>query len=246
MSVIDTFTIQKSVVPAVNPIIEQIYGGGGKGDTPISNSFIELYNPADEAIDLSAYSIKYGADIFALTGSIPAQGHYLIVCAAEATGDEFLTCDLPAADQVCNWTIDNKNYTIELMKGETVVDSVTAGGSAETKISKQKSLKRTEHGDFGLVDWQKDRVVVDQAYVDANAPRNSNGECGSVHAAAAEEPVYTPVQAGDVRVNGFYDAGGNINLELAARHNSGAMNEDGGSLEIVDIILQRLLCRKRC
>ena len=26
-------------------LINQTYGGGGKGDTPISHSFIELYNP---------------------------------------------------------------------------------------------------------------------------------------------------------------------------------------------------------
>ena len=48
-----------------------------------------------------------------------------------------------------------------------------------------------------------------------------------------EEPTYTPVVTGDTRVNGYYDASGSLKLELAGRYNSGAMNADGGSLEIV-------------
>ncbi|MGN1081572.1 MAG: choice-of-anchor I domain-containing protein, partial [Acutalibacteraceae bacterium] len=233
MSVIDSFTIKKnSGTQTANPIIEQIYGGGGKGDTPISNSFIELYNPCDEEIDLSAYSLKYGDKTLALNGVIPANGSYLIVGAPETTTDEFLTCDLPDADQVCDWAISNKSYTIELIKDGTAVDSVTAGDTESTKISKQKSLKRADHGDFGLVVWEKGTATVDEAYVEANAPRNSKGECGRVHT-IAQEPAYTPVQAGDVRVEGFFNSDSAVKLVLSGRYNSGAMNADGGSLEIV-------------
>ena len=234
MSVIDSFTIKKNVVTqAENPIIDQIYGGGGKEETPISNSFIELYNPWDKEIDLSTYSLKYGDKTLNLNGVIPANGSYLIVGAAENTTDEFLTYDLPDADMSCDWVINNKNYTIELIKDGTAVDSVTAGSSEATKISKQKSLKRVNHGDnFVLVVWEKGTATVNEAYVEANAPRNSLGELGSVHA-ASQEPTYTPVQAGDVRVNGFFNSDGTVKLELSGRYNSGAMNGDGGSLEIV-------------
>ncbi|MGN1101719.1 MAG: choice-of-anchor I domain-containing protein, partial [Huintestinicola sp.] len=217
---------------AENPIIEQIYGGGGKGETPIGNSFIELYNPSESVIDLSAYSLKYGDSTLELNGTIPAKGSYLIIGAAESTTDEFLTYDLPDADETCDWTINNKSYTIELIKDGTSVDSATAGSSAETKISKQKSLRRVNHGDFSLVVWEKCEVTVDEAYVTAYAPRNSNGEYGSVHG-AEPEPTYTPVQASDVRVTGFYNSDYTVKLELAGRYNSGAMNADGGSLEIV-------------
>ena len=112
MSVIDSFTIKKnSGTQTANPIIEQIYGGGGKGETPISNSFIEIYNPCGEEIDLSAYSLKYGDKTLNLNGVIPANGSYLVVGEAETTTDEFLTYDLPDADQSCDWTINNKSYT---------------------------------------------------------------------------------------------------------------------------------------
>ena len=48
-----------------------------------------------------------------------------------------------------------------------------------------------------------------------------------------EEPTYTPVVTGDTRVQGFYNSDAALKLELAGRYNSGAMNADGGSLEIV-------------
>lgn len=53
------------------------------------------------------------------------------------------------------------------------------------------------------------------------------------HVIASSEPDYTPVVAGNNRVKGYYDGIGSLKLELAGRYNSGAMNEDGGSLEIV-------------
>ncbi|MCI6012994.1 MAG: lamin tail domain-containing protein [Firmicutes bacterium] len=223
-------------------IIDQVYGGGGKGDTPISNSFIELYNPTNASVDLSGYSLVYGDKALKLSGKIPASGSYLVVGAAETTTDEFLTYDLPDADQICDWIIDNKNFTIKLMNGETEIDSVTADENTKAiKVSKQKSLKRVNHtdtdtnGDFQIVVWEKTSATVDEAYVAANAPRNSKGDYGSVHGAssASPEPAFTPVVTGDTRVTGYYDASGSLKLELVGRHNSGAMNADGGSLEIV-------------
>ena len=52
---------------------------GGKGETPITNSFIELYNPDDEDIDLSGYSLVYSDKTLDLSGTIHANGSYLIV-----------------------------------------------------------------------------------------------------------------------------------------------------------------------
>jgi predicted extracellular nuclease len=40
-------------------IIDQVYGGGGKSETPISNSFIELYNLGSTEVDLTGYEFPY-------------------------------------------------------------------------------------------------------------------------------------------------------------------------------------------
>ena len=47
------------------------------------------------------------------------------------------------------------------------------------------------------------------------------------------QQTFIPVTASDERVQGFYNADAALKLELAGRYNSGAMNANGGSLEIV-------------
>lgn len=58
-------------------------------------------------------------------------------------------------------------------------------------------------------------------------------ESGLVEKKAKEVEAYTPVVTNDTRVAGFFNENSKLQMELAGRHNSGAMNEDGGSLEIV-------------
>lgn len=66
----DTFAAGESGdVQTANPIINQIYGGGGKGETPISNSFIELYNPF---ADVKADAYYHDAVLWAIEQGITA------------------------------------------------------------------------------------------------------------------------------------------------------------------------------
>lgn len=87
--------------------------------------------------------------------------------------------------------------------------------------------------DFRIVVWEKGKMTATADTLAQYAPHNSKGECGSLVAAEPETPVYTPVKTSDTRVKGCYDATGSLKLELAGRYNSCAMNEKGGSLEIV-------------
>lgn len=216
--------------------IRQVYGGGGKGETPIAKHFIELYNPTDAEVDLTGYKINYEEKAVELTGGkIPAKGSYLITGAAEQTTDDLLKLDLPEADkQETTLVINNKSYTITLQKGDTVLDTFTAGGSDETKISKQKSLLKNEDGTSKLIGWNGETSEVNEEYVASYSPKNSKGETGKVHeSASTDSQEYTPVVTSDVKVTGYYDENASLKLELAGRYNSGAMNADGGSLEIV-------------
>lgn len=219
--------------------ISHVYGGGGKGDTPITNSFIELQNTGSSECSLSGYSLVYGDKTLALEGTIPAEGSFLVIGAAETTSDDLITLDLPQADMNCDWVIDNKDYTIKLLSGETEADSVTAAENTETAISKQKSLKHDADGNYSIIVWKKGETEVTSENVASYSPENSKGEIGTIHSAGSEptvpsEPVFTSVTAGDSRVKGFFNGDSSLDLELAGRYNSEAMNADGGSLEIVD------------
>lgn len=69
-------------------ITNQVYGGAEDGYA--SHSFIELYNPTDEAVDLNGWSIQYKSSVdggasdewqkLELTGWIGAGDYYLVRC----------------------------------------------------------------------------------------------------------------------------------------------------------------------
>ena len=226
-------------------IINQVYGGNGKGDTPISNSFIELYNPTSDDIQLKGYTLSFdeATSLELPDVTLKAGASWLIVCKPETTTDEFLTYDLPEADQNWDIAINNKNYTLTLKNSQEVVDSATADDKVDDiKVSKQKSLRRVNYvdtdtnDDWDVIVWEKSSVTVNDEYVKNYAPRNSKGDYGKVHTVAAEpeKPAYTPIVASDEKVTGFNNGNTPLNMQLFARYNSGAMNADGGSLEIVE------------
>ena len=136
-------------------IIHQVYGGGGKGGTPISHSFIELYNPTPWEVGLEDYQIEYLSNgeeaSLQLAGSIPSGASYLIQCAAEENGGS--VCTISKSD--CTWDLQiaNKRYRVILKKGEEKIDGVSVNeepteGNAlvnpegDEIISKNKAIRR--------------------------------------------------------------------------------------------------------
>ena len=185
------------VVKAQNDhlIINQVYGGGGKGSTPISHSFIELYNPTARAISLADYSIEYlsngQSSSLTLSGSIPSGTSYLVQCAEEANGGSVW----PVLASDCTWdlVIGNKRYCIILKKGEEQIDGVSVNeepveGTAlvnpvgDEIISKNKAIRRirfidTDNNamDFEVLNYSK----LPQKMLNDVAPRcTANGAWG--------------------------------------------------------------------
>jgi predicted extracellular nuclease len=73
-------------------VISEVYGAGGNGGATYNADFVELYNPTDAAISVVGDYIHYrsaaggsGGSPAALTGSVPAHGHYLIQMGAAGT-----------------------------------------------------------------------------------------------------------------------------------------------------------------
>ena len=109
-----------SVSPAsANPagtglVISEVYGAGGNAGAVLNADFVELYNPTGAAISVTGDYIHYragngvsGGSPFALTGSVPAGGHYLIqMGAVGANGAALPTPDavaLPAFSMAAAW-----------------------------------------------------------------------------------------------------------------------------------------------
>src|SRR5680860_1375639 len=76
---------------AANPggtsiVISEAYLGGGNGGATYNSKFVELYNPTLSPVSLNGSSLQYRSasgtanpsTVMALTGTIPAKGHYLV------------------------------------------------------------------------------------------------------------------------------------------------------------------------
>ncbi|MCQ6269435.1 ExeM/NucH family extracellular endonuclease [Pseudarthrobacter sp. R1] len=87
-------------------VINEAYLSGGSAGAAYKNKFVELYNSSDAPVSLEGWSLQYRAasaitaptGVAALTGSIPARGHYLIQGGSNNGGAA--GADLPAADLV--------------------------------------------------------------------------------------------------------------------------------------------------
>ena len=155
-------------VPNSHVIINQVYGGGNKEDTPINYSFIELYNPTAEDISLAGYTLNYfsngdsdggtGGEVrtMELAGTIKAGTSYLIRGAAETTTTENLKFSVDSYDLEWDQSIDNKRYQLTLQKGMEHIDGVSVAEAAVEAegpalaggfVSKQKSIRRKNLAD---------------------------------------------------------------------------------------------------
>jgi len=116
-SVSKSFTLTVTDGDTANHVvIGEVWGDGGFGSASYKNSFIELYNPTDNNIDLSGDSIAYigsnntgntgtpgATQQTNLTGTIPAHGFYLVAGVSSNGGAAGV--DLPAPDDnsIINW-----------------------------------------------------------------------------------------------------------------------------------------------
>ncbi|WP_246159747.1 ExeM/NucH family extracellular endonuclease [Microbacterium rhizomatis] len=92
-------TAQAEVGTTARVLINEVYGGGGNSGATLANDFVELYNPTDVAVDLSAWSVQYASaagvtfQSTPLTGTIAPHAYFLVAEAAGAGGTAY-TFDL--------------------------------------------------------------------------------------------------------------------------------------------------------
>lgn len=116
-------------------VICQVYGGGGNAGATYTHDFIELYNPTEDAVDLTGYTVKYTSatskfgtsNTTELNGAILPNSYYLIQ-QAKGTGG---TADLPAPDQTGSINLSGTNGKAGLFHGEQLIDLIGYGSANE-------------------------------------------------------------------------------------------------------------------
>ncbi|MCX2575008.1 lamin tail domain-containing protein [Pedobacter sandarakinus] len=116
----------------VHVVISEVYGGGGNTGASYKNDFIELYNPANTAVDLSGWSVQYSSATGTgtwqktdLTGSIPAKGFFLIQAAAGTGG----TVNLPTPDIIGTLALSGSTGKVILSSGNTALTGANPTGA---------------------------------------------------------------------------------------------------------------------
>jgi glucan-binding YG repeat protein/uncharacterized protein YdeI (BOF family) len=117
-------------------VISQVYGGGGNGSgstaAPYNKDFIELYNPTDQDVDLTGWSVQYTSkagtswSVTALAGQIKAHGYYLISQAGGAAG-----VDLPTPDATGGISMAAGDGKVVLLDTTTAATGAIPTGAIE-------------------------------------------------------------------------------------------------------------------
>ncbi|MFD5224687.1 ExeM/NucH family extracellular endonuclease [Microbacterium sp. NPDC058342] len=119
-------------------VINEAYLSGGSAGAAFTNKFVELYNPTDEDVALDGLSLLYrsatgtgkpSGDI-ALTGTIPAGGHYLVQGGQNGSpnsqGEALPTPDATSA----GLNLSGSSGTIALVKTGTAIPVGSTAGAA--------------------------------------------------------------------------------------------------------------------
>jgi 5'-nucleotidase len=104
-AVADYKAAEVSAAAGTSPVvINEAYLSGGSTGAAYKNKFVELYNSSDAPVSLAGWSLQYRSatgtaapsGVAALSGSIPAKGHYLVQGSSNGANG----ADLPAPDLV--------------------------------------------------------------------------------------------------------------------------------------------------
>ncbi|MCG7254812.1 ExeM/NucH family extracellular endonuclease, partial [Corynebacterium hadale] len=138
-----------------NVVINEVYGGGGNSGAPLSNDFVELYNPTDKDIDLAGWTLAQQSakgntgNTTSLQGTIPAGGYFLV----KGSAGNDTSNPLENADLESNFNFGGKSASAVLTDASgNQVDLVGWGGAknfegkAAEGTSNSTSIQRNEAG----------------------------------------------------------------------------------------------------
>lgn len=131
-TVVGLSTAASAASPTV--VVNEVYGGGGNSGGAFDQDFIELANRSDAAIDVTGWSVEYGAATNStwtgsttLTGTIPAHGYFLV---GEGPGTNLALPDLPTVDSTGNILISGTQGRVQVLNAEHVVLDLVGWGAA--------------------------------------------------------------------------------------------------------------------
>ena len=194
-------------------VISEAYVNGGSAGAAFVNKFVELYNPTSSSVDLAGDTLQYraptstvtpsGSQVFALSGTVAAHGHFLVQLPSNGTNGAALpTPDLSTGGSINPGAGGGTLYvaasgTGVLPTDPSVIDKIGWGtsnspeGTAPTGNSVTLSYQRSTNGadtDDNAADFQ----------VAAPTPQDSGDQTGG-GTTPPDDGGGTPVSIADIQ-----------------------------------------------
>ena len=154
-------------------ILLQTYGGGkNQSETPVSHSFIEVYNPTDAPVDLNGWKIVYHDErepaahvdwevtLSAVALELPSRASFLIrgqaltSLIAPAHMIDIYDLDMPG-----NW-LDNKTYSVKLVNPQGDAVNEITEPSVPNKHTALRRVNFASEG-YALIDYRSYAALAD-------------------------------------------------------------------------------------
>ncbi|MFG6147833.1 phospholipase D-like domain-containing protein [Halobacillus sp. B23F22_1] len=142
-----------------------------------NDEWIELHNTTDESIDLSSWTLSAvdGTPYISLSGSIPADGYYLL----ERTDNSSVT--EVSADQIYSGALSNSDEALELRDGsENVVDTVDDWHAGDNDKKAAMERMNPEISGTNSTNWADATVAYNGGYgtpKEENSSNETDGKC---------------------------------------------------------------------
>ncbi len=215
--IITSYTPQGNMIAnaatASHLVISEVYGGGGNSGAIYKNDFIEIYNPTDNTINLSNWSVQYASstgsfnNITKLSGSIGPHKFYLV----KESGGTGGTISLPTADATGTINLSATSGKVALASTTTsvsgtndtaVIDFVGYGSANDYETTPVSALSNIQSGERrdnngGTVEsqgngWDTDNNYADFVITDNVNPQNSVNPAEPI--SQIEAPVLSYIQ----------------------------------------------------
>ena len=119
-----------------NVVINEVYGGGGNQRAAFDKDFVELYNPTDQPIDVTGWTIEQRStgdnvgNTHTLTGVVPAKSTFLITSKPGSNGNAITGAD----DTTAKFNFSGKGAIAVLLDANgNEVDLVGWGGASRAE-----------------------------------------------------------------------------------------------------------------
>ena len=115
-----------------NVVINEVYGGGGNSGAKFNKDFVELYNPTDQPIDVTGWTIEQrstGGNVgntHTLSGVVPAKSTFLITSTPGSNGDAITDAD----DTTAKFNFSGKGAIAVLLDANNTEVDLVGWGSA--------------------------------------------------------------------------------------------------------------------